>query len=87
MTQAQLDAVHFKLFNGDFESVFCDSERKKITCVLSENISIILIRINRDFVVIIEKCKKRIVLPIELFNCICDSKITVSFLKSYLEQE
>lgn len=76
-----MDATNFKIKNEDFEHVFYDSKLKSITCFLSENVSLILKWTNQDTVIIIAKGKKRIVLPMKLFNCICDSKVTVSFLE------
>ena len=86
MTQAQLDAKSFKLKDEDFESVIYNSKRKSITCALSQNVSLILKRTRYGLAVIIVKGTKRVFLPIKLFDFICDSKLSIAYLCSFLEQ-
>ena len=86
MTQAQLDAVNFYLQSDDFKSIYCEFPQKRIMCTFDKNVSLIIKLIKKDICILLKSDKKCIKLLPELFEIICDSKVSVTFLKSFLEQ-
>lgn len=86
MAQAQLDAMNFYLQSDDFKSIYCEFPQKKITCTLDKNVSLIIKQIKKDIFIFLKSGKTCIKLLPEMFELICDSKVSVSFLKSFLEQ-
>lgn len=86
MTQAQLDMVNFSLQSEKFQSIHCQFPKRRIICVLNENVYLILKRTGKNTFIFLQNGKKALKLTPEIFDLICDCKFSVSFLKSYLEQ-
>lgn len=87
MTQAQLDAVQFSLSLDYFKDIDCQFTKNKIICDLGENIHLIVKRTKKETYISLQKGTSSIKFPSDIFNLICDSKVSISFLKSYLEEQ
>lgn len=86
MAQAQIDAVNFHLQSDTFENIHCDFRGKIITCKLNDEVSLILKWTKARVYAYIRQKNRSIKLPVELFEYLCDSKVSILFLKSYLEE-
>lgn len=87
MTQAQLDAVNFSLQSNQFQNIYCQFPKNRIICALDENMYLIVKKTRKDIFVILQKGKVCLKLSSDLFNLICDSQVSVSFLQSFLEEK
>ncbi len=77
MTQAQLDAVSFRLESEYFKGIHCEFDKKRITCTFDDNVYIVLNHIGKYTHVVIGVGKKSIRLSLDSFNSICDSQLGV----------
>lgn len=85
MAQAQLNAAHFSLTENGICCLSYQFNRKQITCCLDENQSVIIRRSNHSTDIILKIGQKRITLPLDLFETLCDLKISIKLLSSFLE--
>ena len=86
MTQAQLDAVNFSLQSSEFVSVRCEFPQRRIICSLGTDTFIVIKRTRNDAYIFLKKGKTLLKLKPEIYELVCDAKISVSFLRSYLEK-
>ena len=86
MTQAQLDAINFSLQSNDFLSVQCEFPRRRIICYLDADTFLVIKRMRKDAYIFLKKGKTMLKLKPEIYELVCDAKVSVSFLRSYLEQ-
>lgn len=86
MTQAQLDAINFSLQSNDFLSVQCEFPRRRIICSLDTDTFLVIKRMRKDAYIFLKKGKTMLKLKPEIYELVCDAKVSVSFLRSYLEQ-
>lgn len=86
MAQAQLDAANFLLQSDDFLNVLCEFSQRRIRCSLDNNTCLIIKRTRKDTYIFLRKGKTCIKLNPEIYELICDAKVSVSFLRSFLEQ-
>lgn len=85
MTQAQLDAVNFSLQSNEFLNVLCEFPQRRIICSLDTSTFIIIKRTKKDTYIFLKKGKTLLKLKPAIYDLICDAKVSVSFLRSYLE--
>ena len=86
MTQAQLDAVNFSLQSNEFLSVQCEFPRRRIICALDTDTFIVIKRTRKDTPIFLKKGKTMLKLKPEIYELVCNAKVSVSFLRAYLEQ-
>lgn len=84
MAQAQLDACNFYFESGDFKSVHCRLHEHKITCVLNDKVAIVIKGTSKSSYLLLQNGKKCMKLSMDVFDSVCDSKVSVRFLESYL---
>lgn len=84
MAQAQLDVVNFHMHNEDLKSI--QRGERQISVVLDDKVTLIIKRAYKKPYILIQSGKKHIKLSIDTFKTICDSKISVLFLKNLLEE-
>ena len=86
MTQAQLDAVNFYIENEGFKSIHCDLLRGRITCSIKGKLNIVIkhVKSNESYV-LIQKGTKRMRLSKAVFDALCDSSMSVTFLMDFLK--
>ena len=94
MTQAQLDAINFSLQSNDFLSVQCEFQRRRIICSLDTDTFLVIKRMRKDayiflkkgktmLYIFLKKGKTMLKLKPEIYELVCDAKVSVSFLRSY----
>lgn len=81
MTQASVDRAYMHEFMD-----IC-WEPNKVNCVIDKRFSLIVTRSYREVYVILQSGQKRIKLPLDVFNAICDSNVTVNYLYHFLESQ
>ena len=81
MTQSQLKVVDFKLNTLEFKDIFCC--RHQITCVLRKDITVVVTR--EDGTIYIQTKTGAVKVPLDVFDCICDNKVSVKYLSSFLQ--
>jgi len=87
MTQAHVDATDFHLDSEHFENIHCQLREMRITCHLNSNIALVLERKKQKTYILIRSRTKTIHLSPETFARICDSKLNLLLLKSYIEDQ
>ena len=89
MAQAQLDQhrqeTNTFMHCDGFQSIHFSPSQREIYCQMSDDLKVIIKKTRREPVVILEKGSKRIRLRSELFDTLCEVKVAVLLLKSYLE--
>ena len=83
MAQRQVDIANCD--TGEFSEVFWDDH--EVNCQLNERFSLVVKRANRLTYVLLRSGSKFIKLPFEVFNTMCDSQITIIFLKDTLKSK
>lgn len=82
MAQMQLDmASHFP---EEFGAVQCDGNQ--VTCQLNPRFSLIVKRCKQSIYILLRSGNKVIKLPFHIFDAICNSHVTVTYLKHFLEE-
>ena len=83
MTQRQLDGV-----NGCFED-FSDIqwEHNQVTCQLNERIALVVKRYNKDVYILLQSGTRCIKLTGDIFDRVCESQITIAYVKRCLENQ
>jgi len=85
MTQRQVDEVHAFNTLDEFRAVHWAPDR--VHCQLDDRFSLIVKRCNQTVYVLLRSGQKRIKIPYDVFNSICNSQITVDYLKYVLETQ
>jgi hypothetical protein len=80
MTQKQLDAASLE----DFTDI--QWERNQVTCQLQDRFSLVVKRYQREVYILLRSGTKVIKLPCDIFDAICNSHLSVSYLTKHLEQ-
>lgn len=84
MTQRQLDLVDWRLTNENFENiVFLENE---VICEINDRFSLIIRRKRHTSHVLLKGGKRRMKLPLNIFECICNAHISVVFLKQFYDK-
>ena len=76
---------NFSLQSDQFQNIYCQFSKGRIICTLDENMYLILKRTKKDDYIILQKGKMCLKMSVDLHNLICDSKVSVTFLHSFLE--
>ena len=79
MTQRQLDVLNSEEFA---DIVFLKSE---VICALNKQFSLIVKQHNSSIYVLLRSGRKCLKLPLDIFNLVCDSQLSVSFIRNWLE--
>ena len=76
--------MHDSINNEELKNVIISEN--EVVCELNDRFSIIVIRKHRKpSHVLLKSGKRRLKLPMEIFDAICNSKISVLFLKQFLD--
>lgn len=82
MTQKQLDMANQSL--EEFSAVL--QEHNQVTCQLPGRFSLIVKRNKQLIYVLLRSGNKLIKLPFDIFDAICNSQYTITYLKHLLEE-
>ena len=85
MAQAQIDAVDFNFTAEPFQKIHCQLKYDKIRCTLNESVSLIITQQGRKPAIILKSGKKQVKLDKDIFDVLCESKVSVDFLSGYLK--
>ena len=85
MAQAQIDSLDFTFKTETFESVHCQLKYNKTTCTSKESVSLSITKQNSKSVIVLESGKNQIKLHKDIFDKLCNSKVSVDFLSGYLD--
>lgn len=84
MAQKLLDLMQYKLKYEEFKNIAFTENA--VVCELSERFSIIIQRRSRSVQLFLRSGKRRLRIPFEIFEGICSSQISVTFLKHCIEE-
>ena len=80
MTQRQLDLLNFHFDVGDLTK-----SQNQVIYHLNERFSIIVKSHNKSVYILIRSGRKYIKLPVDIFEAICDAKLSINYLRHFLE--
>jgi len=84
MTQRQLDVSHFRVNYDEFQRV--EFSNNQVTCELNDRFSIVVKRQRHSVEIFLKSGNRRLKLPFNIFDALCNSQVTVTFLKQILEE-
>lgn len=82
MTQRQLDIAG--LNHDEFQHV--DFLNGEVICELNDRFAIIVKRQRHSVQLFLKSGRRRLKLPFDIFEALCHSQISVTYLKHYLEE-
>ena len=85
MAQAQIESLDFNFKTEPFDCVHCQFKYDKITCTLNETVSLSITKQNSKCVIVLISGKKQIKLNKDIFDALCNSKVSVDYLAGYLD--
>lgn len=83
MAQAQIDSDF--TFTEPFQKVHCQLKYDKIVCILNESVSLTITQQGNKDVIILKSGKKQIKLSKDIFDALCDSKVSVDYFTGCLQ--
>jgi hypothetical protein len=86
MTQRQLDLAKFCLKYDDFKRI--EHQTNRVMCVINDRFSIVVTqRLSDEVYVLIRSGNKCLKLPESIFDAVCNSQLSVDYLKGLLREE
>ena len=83
MTQRQLDLLQYRL--DDFKNItFLENE---VVCEINERFALIVRRHRHSSQVLLKGGKRRLNLPADIFDSICNAQISILFLRQFMEND
>ncbi|MCG8046162.1 MAG: hypothetical protein N0E48_10985 [Candidatus Thiodiazotropha endolucinida] len=84
MAQAQLDIVNFSLSRPEISRLCCQVNKREIVCWINDSLSLTVKRINSCTQIEIKEGRKKALLSLEQYEALCDLKLGVQLLDSFL---
>ena len=84
MTQRQLDICQYRLDYDEFQRV--QFSNNQVTCELTDRFSIVVKRQRHSVQIFLKSGERRLKLPFEVFEGLCHSQVSVTYLKHFLEE-
>lgn len=84
MTQRQLEIAQYRLNYDEFQRV--EFTNKEVTYQLNDRFSIVVIRQRHSVQLFLKSGNRRLKLPFQIFEGLCHSQISVTYLKHFLEE-
>ncbi len=84
MTQRQLDISQYRLTYDEFLRV--DFSNKQVTCALNDRFSIVVKRQRHSVQLFIKSGRRRLKIPFNIFEDLCHSHLSVTYLKHFMEE-
>ena len=84
MAQKQLDLLGYQLNNDELLNV--EFREKEVVCELNERFSIIVKRFRHSVQIFLRSGRRRVKLPMNILEAICNAQLSVTYLKHYLEE-
>ena len=83
MTQRQLEVYDYRLQEDEFERV--EFSNGEVTCALNDRFSIVVKCQRHSVKLFLKSGSRRLKVPFEVFEGLCNSHISVTYLKHFLE--
>jgi len=84
MTQRQLDLSQYWLIDNEYQRVAVSA--KEVTCELNDRFAIVVKRQKHSVQLYLKSGKRRLKLPFDVFETLCQSQLSVTYLRHFMEE-